>query len=259
MKPRNPTNQKSELSPVASSQRSKSKSVFIAGDDTTSVLSPRLMSDSDMVVKIKTHREGKIGKIETSLVKLAEDNRDYIINLNAIILHAGACNISDTDTLDSVVNGLKDAAETVHNVNPEARIVISSILPRRNDRHTNRIISETNEALKDVCQERNYVFIDNDKTFLKDGKPDVSLYKDPVNLNKKGGKFLGQNMQDTLHRILHLQPRPQRETRQLSHQDFRLRPNVRQGNHQDRMIPPWMPFYPPWFPPPPQPFLQSWK
>ena len=88
-KPRNPTNQKSELSPVASSQRSKSKSVFIAGDDTTSVLSPRLMSYSDMVVKIKTHREGKIGKIETSLVKLAEDNRDYIINL--IIRNNTAC------------------------------------------------------------------------------------------------------------------------------------------------------------------------
>ena len=105
------------------------------------------MSDRDMVVKIKTHGEGKVETIENSLTKLAVDNRDFFTNLNAIILYAGASNISDTDTPDSVVNGLRYAAERVHNVNPEAGIVISSILPRRNNRHTDRIISETNEPI----------------------------------------------------------------------------------------------------------------
>ena len=268
-KPRNPTNQGTVRSSAPSSQLSKSKSVFIAGDDMTGNLSSRLMSSNDMSVKIKTHREGRIETIENSLVKLAEENRSYLANLNAIILHAGAGNITDADTPDSIVNGLKDTAETIHNVNPEARIVISSILPRRNDRITNSVISETNQALKDVCQEQDYVFIDNDKVFLKDRRPDVSLYRDPLNLNKKGGKFLGQNMQETLHKILHLQPNPQgearqspngqREARQYPNQDFRFPPNNRQVDQQNRMIPPWMPFYPPWFPPPPQQFLQGWK
>lgn len=131
------------------------------------------------------------------------------------------------------------------------------------------VISETNQALKDVCQEQEYVFIDNDKVFLKDGRPDVSLYRDPLNLNKKGGKFLGQNMQETLHTLLHLKSNPQREARQSSaqqrearqypYQDFRCPPNNRQADQQNRMIPPWMPFYPPWFPTPPQQFLQGWK
>ena len=268
-KPRNPTNQGTVRSSAPSSQLSKSKSVFIAGDDMTGNLSSRLMSSNDMSVKIKTHREGRIETIENSLVKLSEENRNYLTNLNAIILHAGAGNITDADTPDSIVNGLKDAAETIHNVNPEARIIISSILPRRNDRITNAVISETNHALKDVCQEQDYVFIDNDKVFLKDGRPDVSLYRDPLNLNKKGGKFLGQNMQEILHKTLHLQPNPQRETRQSPHlqrearqypnQDFRFPPNNRQADQQNRMMPPWMPFYPPWFPPPPQQFLQGWK
>ena len=147
------------------------------------------MSDSDMVVKIKTHKESKIETIENSLMKLAEDNRDYFTNLKAIVLHAGAGNISDTDTPQSVVNGLKDAAETVHNVNSEARILISSILPRRNDRRTNGVISETNQALKDVCRERNYVFIDIDKMFLKDGniKSEMRSFKSNENIHKKEG------------------------------------------------------------------------
>lgn len=268
-KPRNPTDQGTVRSPAPSNQLSKSKSVFIAGDDMTGSLSSRLMSTNNMSVKIKTHRGGRIETIENSLVKLAEENRSYFTNLNAVILHAGAGNITDADTPDSIVNGLKDAAETILNVNPEARIIISSILPRRNDRTTNRVISETNQALKDVCQEQEYVFIDNDKVFLKDGRPDVSLYRDPLNLNKKGGKFLGQNMQETLHTLLHLKSNPQREARQSSaqqrearqypYQDFRCPPNNRQADQQNRMIPPWMPFYPPWFPTPPQQFLQGWK
>ena len=97
--------------------------------------------------KIKTHKEGRIETIENSLLKLSEENRSYLTTLNAIIRHAGAGNITDADTPVSIVNELKDAAETIHNVNPEARIVISSILPRRNKRITNTVITETTELL----------------------------------------------------------------------------------------------------------------
>ena len=275
-------------------QLSLSKSVFIAGDDMTSNLSSRIMSSNCMSVKIKTHREGRISTIENSLVKLAEENRSYLTNLDAVILHAGAGNISDADSTDSIVSGLKDAAETVHNVNPETRIAISSILPRRNDRLTNTVITQTNQALMEVCKERDYMFIDNDKVFLKDGRPDVSLYRDPLHLNKKGGKIFGQNIQATLTKILQIPqgetqqfPERQREAKtqdfrfppnhripqgetlqypvrqgeatQFQTQDFRFPPNHQQGNQQNRMIPQFMPFYPPWFPAPPQQFLQGWK
>lgn len=53
------------------------------------------------------------------------------------------------------------------------------------------MIHEANHALQDVCKGQKFVFIDNDSLSLKDGKLNVSLYKDPVNLNKKNRKFLG--------------------------------------------------------------------
>ena len=65
--------------------------------------------------------------------------------------------------------------------------------------------------LKTVCTEHNYVFVDNSVNFLKDGKPDISLYKDTVNLNKKGGKFLGQNIKDSLNSSLGIQVQPRHE------------------------------------------------
>lgn len=38
----------------------KEKSVFIAGDDTTTVLSPRVMSDADVSVMIRTHKAADV-------------------------------------------------------------------------------------------------------------------------------------------------------------------------------------------------------
>ena len=180
----------------------------------------------------------------------------------------------------------------------------------------------------EVCKEQDYKFIDNDKVFLNDGRPDVSLYRNPLHLNKKGGKVFGQNIQETLIEILHIpqgetrlspdrkreatqfqtqnswfppnhhipqgetrqspirqreatqfqtqnsrfppnhhipqgetrqSPIRQREATQFQTQDFRFPPNHHQGNQQNRMIPQFMPFYPPWFPAPPQQFLQNWK
>ena len=69
-------------------------------------------------------------------------------------------------------------------MNPEVKILISSILPRRNDRLINNAISDANHSIKDVCQEQNYVCIDHDQKFFNNGKPDVTLYKDGVHLNK---------------------------------------------------------------------------
>lgn len=277
--------QSTEKPPNVLATQSCAKSVFIAGDNATSILSPRIMSDSDMTVKIKTHKEACIKTIEGSLVKLADNNSDYFKNLKAVVLHVGAQNISDADTSETMVNELKDAADTIRNVNPEVKILISSILPRRNDRLINNAISEANHSIKDVCQEQNYVYIDHDQKFFNNGKPDVTLYKDGVNLNRKGGKFLGQNIKETLSSTLHSRPRIERESGQnaskqtankdgfryqphtqqqgfryrtrTQHEGFRQRPQIQQERVPSRMIPPWMAFYPPWMPAAAHP--QNWK
>ena len=76
---------------------------------------------------------------------------------------------------------------------------------------TNKAIHDTNKMLKTVCTKHNYVFVDNCVNFLKDGKPDISLYKDTVNLNKKGGKFLRQDIKGSLNSSLGIQFQPRRE------------------------------------------------
>ena len=277
--------------PIVPVTQPLTKNVYIAGDNTTSILSPRLMSDRDMSVKIKTHKEANIKTIESSLVKLAEENRDYFKNLKALVLHVGANNISDAEPSETIVNQLKDAADTIRNVNPEVKILVSSILPRRNDRLVNNAINEANRSIKEACKEQNYVFIDHDSKFLISGKPDVTLYKDGINLNKKGGKFLGQHVKETLNTIFNSHSRMEGESvhsrmegesvrdtnRQarnkvyrphIQQEDFGRRPNIQQEGFryrqqtqqervQSRMIPPWMAFYPPWFPAPVQP--QNWK
>ena len=97
------------------------KTIPIAGDDTTSVRSPRLMTDNNMTVKIKTHRNGRVSTVKDMLVKLADENSDYLKILRAVVLHAGAGNIADAETSESVTEELKTVADTIRNVNPEAK------------------------------------------------------------------------------------------------------------------------------------------
>lgn len=99
----------------------------------------------------------------------------------------------------------------VRNVNPNTRIFILSILPMRNDRLVNNTINETNRAIKKACQQQIFAYIDNDSNFLKNGKPDITMYKDAVNLNKTGGNFLGSNIREPLKSHLHTQPQREEE------------------------------------------------
>lgn len=147
-----------------------------------------------MTVKVKTHGGGTIESVDSSIVKLADENGVYLRGLKAVVLKVGSNNISDADPSESVVNVIIDVANTVRNVNPDTKIFISSILPRRNDRLVSNTISETNRAINNACQQHNYVHIDNDSNILNNGRPDIIMYKDTVNLNKKGGKFFGGNI-----------------------------------------------------------------
>ena len=247
------------LQSTSANKNQHAKTVFIAGDDTTSVLSPRILSDSNMTVKIKTHRGGRIITLKNTLEKLASDSSDSTKNMQAVVLHAGANDISDAQPAETVANELKKAASIIRTVNPETKILISSITPRRNDRLVNSAISEANHSIKNTCQEHDFMFIDNDKSFYKDTKPDVSLYRDGINLNKKGGKFLGQNIQEALRAILvDTEPHRDRGPRQTADKkDFRHRAALRREDHPRPMMPPWMAFYPPWMPAHPPPHY--WK
>lgn len=83
------------------------------------------------------------------------------------------------------VDEIKNVANMMKNANDKCKILISSVLPQRNDRIMNNAIRDTYAAMKEICEECNYTFINNDNNFIKDSKPDFTMKKNTVNLNTR--------------------------------------------------------------------------
>ena len=96
--------------------------------------------------------------LESTLDKLSEDKGDYTKHLNAVVLHAGANNITDAESAESKVQDLKKVTDIIRKVNPEVKILVSSTIPRRNDRLVNSAIASANQFVKYACQEHNLVY-----------------------------------------------------------------------------------------------------
>ena len=174
--------------------------MFVAGDSITKILSAGRMSDNNVQTKIKSHPGGRVRAIETTIVM--ESQQNHIKDASVIVLHTGTNNVSDGDPCESIIEEFKDTIDTIGNVNSSAKIVISSILPRKNDRLVNNHIRLTNRALQEMCDEEELHFLNNDDLFIKGGKVDVSLFSDHIHLNAKGGRILGTNIRAKLNDLL---------------------------------------------------------
>ncbi|MES9905541.1 MAG: GDSL-type esterase/lipase family protein [Sedimenticola sp.] len=194
---------------------------FIAGDSMTRILSRQKLCDANLDVKVRSLPGGRVRTVENTILKMADDDPDFIRTTRAVVLHVGTNNISDGDMPASVVDEIRDTVDSIKNINPEAKIIISSILPRRNDKLLNRIITDTNSTLEEMCQAENYSFINNDAKFKVNDTPDSSLYADHIHLNPKGGKLLGENIRYTINKILKLPTLQEQSSRHIRDQ-----PNV---------------------------------
>ena len=177
-------------------------SVFIAGDSITKILSAGKMSDSRVKTKIKSHPGGRVRRIENTIIK--ESDQDHIREARAIVLHVGTNNVADGDTSESILEDFKDTIDTIRNVNPGVKVIISSILPRTSDKLVNKQIRATNAALEELCSEKDLYFVNHDDVFIKDNKTDESLYKDHIHLNAKGGRALGTSIRQKINGIFGL-------------------------------------------------------
>ena len=213
------------------------------------------MSDLKLKVNVKTHSGGRVRSIENSLIKLAEDESSAIKQSQAVVLHIGTNNVSDADQPEWIADEMKDLADTVHNINQDAKIIVSSILPRRNDKLINQVIMNTNQALRNACEEKGYYFLDNTDSFMKNDKPDSSLYKDNLHLNPKGGRTLGENIKQKIQLVLDVQVDDVQAERNNSNngqreQNFHKRRQQGRGhfmNNRGMMYMPVPMFHPPWF------------
>ena len=229
------------------------KAAFIAGDSITSILSTKRMSDEKLKVNVKTHSGGRVRFVEHSLIKLAEDETSAMRQAQTVVLHVGTNNVSDADQSESIADDMKDLADTIHNINKDAKIIVSSILPRRNDKLVNQAIEKTNESLKNACEEKGYHFLDNTESFMKDNKPNTALYKDNLHLNPRGGRTLGENIKQKIQHILNIQVNDGERDNSNSRQQGQNFQNGRQPgrrrfmNNRGMMYMPVPMFQPPWF------------
>ena len=201
------------------SQRERKYTAFIAGDSLTSVLSRNKMTGTNLDVKIKSHTDGRLQDLHNTIIRMAEEDTEFICSTDVMVIHGGTHNLSDGDSVNSILDEYKQLAETIKCINSKCQIVISSILPRKTDKLANQLLNQANLSLKQLCESQSYHFLDTAMNLLKDGRPDVSVYKDNIHLNSKGGKIFGESISHKLYDILHL-PMESVQTSYTQEQNF---------------------------------------
>ena len=83
----------------------------------------------------------------------------------------------------------------------------------------NQVIEKTKQSLQQLCDSESYIFLDNTEKFLYSGAADVSLYKDNIHLNTKGGKMFGEAICSRIRNLLNL-PAGAAQTSTGSEQNF---------------------------------------
>lgn len=187
------------------SQESKPMSVFIAGDSITKRLSPSKMSDANISVRIRSHSGAQINTIHNNLKDTKRGEQEQVKKSDVFVLHAGTNDVSNGESVDSIMSNVKSVINTVKSLNPKVKIVLSSVLPRKSEKVVNNIISNVNSEIKSLCEKSNYTFLDNNPFLIQDGRVDFKLFFDHVHLNTPGGKLFGTNIRKCLESLLNVQ------------------------------------------------------
>ena len=193
-----------EIGSRQQSAESRTCKAFIVGDSVIRILSSNRLSDKDPKVKIKSHSGGRLQDLHNSITRLAETDEEFICAADVILIHVGTNNLSDSDSKENLTEQLERIAEIVEDVNPMRKIIISSILPHKNDKVGNQLINQANQSLKQLCTRKSYCFMDNTERLTANGVPDSTLYRDNIHLNANGGKAFGEAISCTLRDLLQL-------------------------------------------------------
>ena len=100
-------------------------------------------------------------------------NRLYRYNPSEVVLLIGINNyLFDEDSIDTVMNDIKEIVENIHKELPYTKIIVQSLYPINDDwrikKHpevptanilTEKIL-ESNKQLKEYCKEKKYTYVD---------------------------------------------------------------------------------------------------
>ena len=125
-----------------------------------------------------------------------EDMNDFVKPLlrrrpDKVIVHVGTNNVKD-DNPKRVKVKISELVDTIRNEQPNAKIVLSSIIHRNDDRSLNGSIDQVNRAVESVCRHRGLDFISHDNI------PGDCLNNGGLHLNRKGVFRLANNFRKYL-------------------------------------------------------------
>ena len=141
---------------------------------------------------------------------------------NNIVLHVGTNDIRDGKSTEIIMESAKKTVQVILNRNSEARVTISSVIPRGDDVMHDMERQELNlRLLKWSHDEENMHFIDNTNLSLR-GKINDKLYAgDKVHLNPEGAKFLISNFSFNLKEQLGISNPCMNQQSQVQKRGFR--------------------------------------
>lgn len=122
-------------------------------------------------------------KTENVLWRLENGNLKGALNPQVIILLIGTNNLG-VNKPEDIAKGVKAILDKLSDRFPRAHIILFGVFPRQ-DNFDHLSIELNNFILKFDDKEKIH-FFDIRQSFIKEGKPDSSLYADNVHLNESG-------------------------------------------------------------------------
>jgi lysophospholipase L1-like esterase len=178
-------------------------SVFILGDSVTKVLRTDKMSTDKTNVKIKSQGGANLKVIHSKMSSLIA-NQPHVQNTDVFVIHAGINNILHGDQPEEVKQQLLELTELLRQINPHIKI----IFPMKADKTYQEKITNTNELLRTLCNEKRITFIDNTDSFMEISKQtNQSLYVNEVHLNNHGAAVFAKQIKATIRQLLKIERR----------------------------------------------------
>lgn len=114
-------------------------------------------------------------------------------NNPVILTHVGTNNLSK-DTSNTMIKKYEGMIDKFRSYCPQAHIVVSGILDRRDNKELRRGVPRVNKKLQDLCQRKGVEFLDHSLLTHREGW----LSKDKLHLNRRGNMLLGDSFRRSI-------------------------------------------------------------
>ena len=175
-KPRNSAEKKKENQ--QRQQQQQKINILVVGDSMPTGISGKSLSKKHNV-SVTSFSGGTSEKNIQNVDDLLKDKPDDIV------IHVGTNGITNGVTL---LNSVKKIVKQVSDISPRTTDTFSSIIIRKDEKHVEKPLADTNTRLKNYCRQKGISFIENSN--IKESH----LRKKKLHLDKTGKSFFAKNL-----------------------------------------------------------------